>query len=192
MNGGIERLGAGALGRRMLTAGMVLAAGAGFLGTLASGGVGASPEQTDAAWVTEETGALSATAGTVNPAVTSCEGRSSAPNLLHLVPAESGLEVTGYRVTIDVQEGVDGDEEPSGWQSGEAEAGVPFLPANTPTYVPADTSTVAWGISGGYNHTWSGVATVEALGPGGWTSESVSHDWTIIFNLFGAGWGECS
>lgn len=178
--------------RATLAAGVILVTGVAFAGAQAGSSAGAAPQQTDAAWVTEEAGTLSATAGTVNPAVTSCEGRSAAPNLLHLAPADSGLEVTGYRVTIEVQDGVDTGETPSNWQSGDAGAGVPFLPANSPTYVPASTSTVAWGIGSGYNHTWSGVATVEALGPGGWTSETVSHDWKITFNLFGAGWGECS
>lgn len=97
-------------------------------------------------------------------------------------------------MTIEVRDGDDGDQDvdavPDNWQSGQASAGVPFLPANTPTYVPAGTSTVAWGISGGHNYTWKGVATVEALGPGGWTSETVSHDWSIDF--FGGGWGSCS
>ena len=176
-----------ARGRRAALAGglaLVVAAGAG--GAVALGG-GIAPQATDAAWVSEEAGSLSATAGTVAAPSTTCEGRNSAPNLLKLVPGEGGLEVTGYRVTITVNGAV-----PAEWQSGEAEGGVPFLPANTPTDVPAGTTTVAWGISGGWNRTWEGTVSVRALGPSGWESGPVQYDWSIGFDFLGGGYGSCT
>lgn len=182
--------------RVVLGIGILLTTAIGFGSALAAGLNGAAPQQTDAAWITEEAGVVTATAGTVAAPTTTCVGQNSAPNLLHLTPPAAGLEVTGYRVTLTLQDGDDADEEPDpvpqAWQSGEASAGVPLLAANTSTDLPPSTSTVAWGISAGYNYTWSGVATVEALGPGGWTSETVTHDWSIGFNLLGMGFGACT
>lgn len=177
--------------RLALAAGLMLVTATGF-GLAAAGPLDAAPpQQTDAAWVSEETGTLTASAESVSPAVTTCEGRNGAPNLLHLAPSEDGLPVSGYLVTITVQDGID-DEVPAGWATGTDTDGTPYIPANTPTFVPASTTTVAWGISGGWNYTWKGVVDVEAIGPGGWSSTAVSHDWSIGFDVLGGGYGSCS
>ncbi|GAA1490747.1 hypothetical protein [Brachybacterium sacelli] len=173
--------------RLALAACLVLAIATGFGVATAVPLDVASPRQTDAAWVSEETGTLTASAGTVSPAATTCEGRNGAPNLLHLAASEDGLPVSGYLVTITVDQA-----EPNGWDSGQTSEGYPLIPANTPTYVPATTSTAAWGITGGWNATWTGDVSVEAIGPGGWTSSAVSHDWSIGFDFLGAGYGACT
>lgn len=174
--------------RLALAAGLVLAIATGFGVATAVPLDVSSPQQTDAAWVSEETGTLTASAGTVSPAATACEGRNGAPNLLHLDASEDGLPVSGYLVTITLESG----DVPGGWASGATDEGYPFLPANTPTYVPASTSTVAWSISGGWAAGWDGVVTVEAVGPGGWASDATSYDWSIGFDILGIGYGSCT
>ncbi|NUL44775.1 hypothetical protein F7P69_06140 [Cellulosimicrobium funkei] len=175
--------------RRVSVAALVLAAGFVLLGAI-------TPQQTDAAWISEEAGTVAATAGTVAPPVTTCEGRNSRPNLLHLTPAEDGLPVSGYLVTVTVGDGDDADEVddevPAGWQTGHDADGNPLLPANTPTYVPAANSVVAWGITGGWSYTWKGTVTVSAVGPGGWASSDTSYDWTLGFDFLGNGYGSCT
>lgn len=178
-----------ARGRLGMAAGLVLAVLVGFAGASAAGvGGTVGPQSTDAAWISEETGTLSASAGSVARPETVCEGHNGAPNLLRLAEPDEGLPVSGYLVTISVE----GGDAPDGWASGESSEGHPYVPANTPTYLPASTSTVAWGISGGWNTTWTGDVTVEAVGPGGWTSQPVTHSWSIGFDLVGGGYGSCS
>ncbi|WP_114853851.1 hypothetical protein [Brachybacterium sp. YJGR34] len=172
----------GLRGRAALAASLLLA--------LVLGASAVPTQPTDAAWISEEAGTLTATAGSVAAPDTTCTGRSAAPNLLTLTPPDEGLEVTAYRVTVLVQDG-DGTV-PGGWQSGTTSEGYPLLPANTPTVVPASTTAVAWGISGDWNNEWKGIVTVEALGPGGWSSQSVQHDWTIGFDWLGIGYGTCT
>ncbi|APX33545.1 hypothetical protein BH708_13425 [Brachybacterium sp. P6-10-X1] len=172
--------------RLALTAGLVLTTATGF--GLAAGPLDATaPQLTDAAWVSEETAGLTASAASVSPAVTTCEGRNGAPNLLHLDTSADGLPVSGYLVTITVDGGA-----PDGWNSGQTSEGYPLVPADSPTYVPATTSTVAWGITGGWNQAWAGDVSVEAVGPGGWSSPPVSHEWAIGFDFLGGGYGSCT
>lgn len=142
---------------------------------------------TDAAWVSQETGAFSATAGSVQSPQTTCQGRNSAPNLMQLAAADSGLETTGYLVTVHVDGAV-----PAEWQSGNTTEGYEFLPANTPVELPASTTAAVWGISGGWNANYQGSISVQALGPGGWRSPEVSYDWAIAFDFIGGGYGTCT
>ena len=158
---------------------LAVAVGAGVAGTL---GVGTTaPQPTQAAWVSTEAGSIQAAAGQVGEPVTSCKPDLwMEPNELTFAPAD-GLEVTGYRVDLTIDEGGD-----AAWQAGEGmlQPGEQVLDAST--------SRVQWGIASGYAHEWSGTVSVTALGPGGWESAPVRHDWTIRFDAFWQGAGTCT
>ena len=168
-------------------AALFLAAVAGCLGGVAANsGDHSIIGITDAAWTTNETGTITAAAGTVDVPRTDCVGRNSKPNLLYLEPPTGGLEVSEYLITLSADEPVDT------WQSGTTTEGYPLISDAEPVRVPASTTAVAWGFSGKWNHTWNGDITVQSVGPGGWTSTSVRYDWAIGFDWIGAGYGECS
>ncbi|MFI2105339.1 hypothetical protein ACH436_18755 [Isoptericola sp. NPDC019693] len=177
-------------GRALLAGGLALSVAAGVAGGVALGVGGAGPRATDAAWASQEAGAVSATAGTVAVPATTCEGHNNSPNLLKLAPGDDGLEVTGYRVVMSVDESAHGV--PDAWQTGTTSDGAPLLPANATTDVPAGTTAVAWGVSSGLNYTITGTVTVRALGPGGWTSEPVVYTWSVGFDWLGIGYGSCT
>ncbi|MGH3654252.1 hypothetical protein [Glutamicibacter sp.] len=168
---------------------MLGCAALGFGAATLGGGSGelAGPRLTDAAWVSQETGDFSATAGSVQSPETTCQGRNSAPNLLRLAPADSGLEATGYLVTVHVDGVV-----PAEWQSGTTSEGYEFLPANTTVELPASATAAVWGVNGGWNANYQGSISVQALGPGGWSSPEVSYDWEIAFDFVGGGYGTCT
>lgn len=140
-----------------------------------------APSWTDAGFVSTESTVLSASAGTVAPAVTTCVANSGSPNDLTLAPGLDGLPVTGYRVT----QTLDADL-PSGWswQTGERD-GVTLSPLGD-SYWTTATTALKFGIelpflAGGSS---TGTVTVRALGPGGWESDPVTYHWSIA-----ADWG---
>lgn len=140
---------------------------------------------TEASWIAPQRAAATIAAGIVETPVTSCEGRNQAPNLLHLAPADGGVDAIGYLVTIEIA------DPPVGWQAGATSEGYPFIAANTPTFVPLEQGTIAWGFGGEWNRTWEGTVHVVAVGPGGWTSAQTDYMWSIGFDWIGAGYGTC-
>lgn len=173
--------------RVLLFIALILSAAAGFLGVYAPvTGDQSIVGITDAAWTTEESGAIAVAAGTVEAPEAKCEGRNSAPNLLHLAVPSDGLEVTEYLVTVTADEAV------GAWQAGTTDEGYPLVSDAEAVRVPASTEAVAWGIAGQWNHTWSGDITVKSVGPGGWTSAPVRYTWSIGFDWLGIGYGQCS
>lgn len=143
------------------------------------------PAEMQAAWVSQEAAAATATADVINAPTTSCEVEAGSPHVLHLGPATTGLATYGFRVTVATDSG----STPGSWQTGTTADGVAFLAANTPTVVT--TSAVAWGIESGWNTTSTGTVTVEALTTGGWASTTVSYPWEISFNILGGASASC-
>lgn len=138
---------------------------------------------TEAGYVSAEQATLSATAGTVQPAVTVCTPVSGAPNQLTLAPPEAGLPVTGYRITITV------DPIPEGsyaWQTGTRD-GIELLPIGESVW-PATQTLVGWGIELPPlpAHYFAGSLEIVALGPGGWESSVVRYTWSIEATWVGA------
>lgn len=120
-----------------------------------------------------------------------CTAISGAPNELTLDHADDGLDVLEYRVEISV------DVVPSGsfsWQTADAADGTPMLPIGE-SYWPADTAQVGWGIEGWSlfeSPSWSGAVAVQAIGPGGWTSDQLMFDWTIQVPALGSAVVSCT
>ncbi|WP_221586071.1 hypothetical protein [Microbacterium sp. G2-8] len=182
----------------LLSVGAAVAVAAGFVGGTASiAGPTALVQQTDAAWTTQESGVVSASAGYVAAPLTTCDGNTGgSPHVLRFDAAEEGVEVSAYRVTVMLGDGDDWGEEvddvPAGWATGATPDGASYIAANTPTVVSADTTALAWGIGGGWSSTWRGTATVTALGPGGWESDAIEFAWSIGYDLLGMAYSSCT
>ncbi len=145
-------------------------------------------QQTEAGYTSAEQAALTAGAGTVQPAGTACTAASSAPHEIALTAPADGLAITGYRVTITV------DPEPSGdysWQTG-TKNGIELLPIGD-SYWPAAQAVVGWGIEMPMfaGDDFFGTVEVAAVGPGGWESSAVGYDWSIESD-WGSIWVACT
>lgn len=173
-----------AVGRR----GHQLAAGAAALALLTTAGLAALAGDTDAAYVSQEVGAGTVVAGTVQkPTLVCSHSGVNTPHVLKISPATGGLPVVGYRVVAQVTS----PAHPGGdWNS----THLPVLDETRWFEAPSGGGavTVQWGVQGAHwNVTHTGKVTVTAVGPGGWTSEAVDQDWKIVWGGWGSGTPSC-
>jgi|GEM_PF-1771230 len=144
---------------------------------------------TQAGFLGTETVTTIADADEVPLPTSTCTVVSGAPHILTLTDAGDGLPVLEYRVEISVS------HVPSGsysWATGTVDD-TPMLPVGE-SFWSADTAQVGWGIKGWSlgGGSWSGTVKVQAIGPGGWTSDPVYFDWSIVSPGIGAATVTCA